>query len=65
MVSLPLPHCDGDLLKRRLYDEYKIEVPVFVWNDRHLIRLSIQGYNTREDVDALVTALRCLLPQVT
>jgi selenocysteine lyase/cysteine desulfurase len=35
------------------------------WQDRQFIRISIQGYNTRDDVDALVDALRVLLSQVT
>ena len=64
MVSLSLPRCNPEILKQRLYDEYKIEVPIVTWNKRHLIRVSIQGYNTRENVDALVGALKELLPQV-
>lgn len=65
MIALPLPPCDGDVLQRRLYDEHAIEIPVTEWNGQRFIRLSIQGYNTRDDVDALVEALRVLLPQVT
>ncbi len=64
MSALPLPPCDLDVLKRRLYDEFKIEIPVFLWNGRHLARISIQGYNTRADVDALIQALHVLLSQV-
>lgn len=64
MVALPLPRGNPELLKQRLYDEYKIEAPVIAWNDRRLIRISIQGYNAREDVAALVRALQALLPQV-
>lgn len=64
MISLPLPRCNPEILKQRLYDKYKIEVPIITWNNRHLIRVSIQGYNTREDVDVLVSALKELLPQV-
>ncbi|MFN8385463.1 MAG: hypothetical protein U0X92_03465 [Anaerolineales bacterium] len=48
-------------LKTRLYDEFKIEVPVHEWNGNKLIRVSVQGYNTREDVDALCDALSRLL----
>lgn len=61
----PLPSCNVALLKSRLYDEFKIEVPLTQWQDRQFIRISIQGYNTHEDADALVDALNVLLPQVT
>ena len=64
LSALPLPPCDLEALKRRLYDEYRIEIPVIRWNDRHFVRISIQGYNTRADVDTLIAALRELLPQV-
>jgi len=61
MISLPLPPCEPQALKQQLYDAYKIEVPVIQWNNRHLIRVSIQAYNTRAHVDALVSALTRLL----
>jgi isopenicillin-N epimerase len=61
MSALPLPACDLDALKRRLYDEYRIEIPVIRWNDRCFVRISIQGYNTRADVDALIKAFRAIL----
>ena len=63
MSALPLPRCNAERLKRRLYDAYNIEVPIVTWNNRQFVRVSIQGYNTRADVDALVAALRELLPQ--
>jgi isopenicillin-N epimerase len=61
MASLPLPACDAAALQRRLYDEYRIETPIIDWNGRQFVRVSIHGYNTPEDVDALVEALRVLL----
>jgi isopenicillin-N epimerase len=64
MFSVRLPPCDLDVLKRRLYDEYYIEVPMVKWNDSTLSRISIQGYNTREDTDRLLSALEILLPQL-
>jgi isopenicillin-N epimerase len=64
MVSLPLPPCNPDVLKQRLYDEFCVEVPILTWNERQLIRISIEGYNTQADVEALVAALKALLPQV-
>jgi isopenicillin-N epimerase len=57
MASLPLPPCDVGALGRWLYERYQIEIPVFAWKDRPLMRLSIQGYNTKEDADALLHAL--------
>ena len=34
MSALPLPPCDLDALKRRLYDEYRVEIPTIDWNGR-------------------------------
>ena len=62
MAILSIPPCDLDALRRRLHDEYHIEIPVVNWNGRQFIRLSIQGYNTQQDVDQLGKALAALLP---
>jgi len=58
MATAPLP-ADTDIvaLKTRLYDEYRIEVPLLEWNGQKLIRISVQGYNTKKDLDRLVQAL--------
>jgi len=64
MGIAPLPRSNLVTLKSRLYDEYKIEVPLVEWQDKQFVRISIQGYNTQEDVAALVDALKILLPQV-
>jgi isopenicillin-N epimerase len=61
MIALLIPICDAEVLKARLYDEYRIEVPIVTWNDWQFVRVSIQGYNTREDVDAVASALTALL----
>jgi isopenicillin-N epimerase len=63
MGIAPLPLSDLAVLKRRLYDEHKIEVPLTQWQDRQFIRISIQGYNSQEDVDALLQGLERLLPE--
>jgi isopenicillin-N epimerase len=65
MGVAPLPASDLAALKRRLYQDFKVEVPLVQWQDRQFIRISIQGYNSQQDVDALVEALQILLPQVT
>ncbi|GAB4494874.1 MAG: aminotransferase class V-fold PLP-dependent enzyme [Anaerolineales bacterium] len=62
MAIAPLPpQTDLAVLKTLLYEEYKVEVPLIQWNDRKFVRISIQGYNSQEDVDALVSGLEALL----
>lgn len=65
MGVAPLPRSNLAVLKSRLYDEHKIEVPLIEWNGMQLIRVSIQAYNDRSDADALLEALKYLLPQVS
>lgn len=61
MVTAPLPDVDAEALKQRVYDDYRVEVPIFAHHERVFVRVSIQGYNTRADADALVDALaHCL-----
>ncbi len=48
----------SEKLQSWLYDNYRIEIPVIHWGDQWLIRPSVQGYNTQEDLDRLVEALR-------
>jgi len=58
LAAAPLPAgTDPAVLKSRLYDDYRIEIPVYSWNDLNLIRVSIQGYNSKKDVNHLLKAL--------
>lgn len=58
MASARLPdHIDHQELKRRLYDQYRIEIPLMHWNGQNLIRFSFQAYNDMGDVHALEAAL--------
>jgi isopenicillin-N epimerase len=60
----PMPPCDGPAFQRALFEEYSIEIPVMNGpNGEHYLRISVQGYNTRDDVDRLLGAVRALLPQ--
>lgn len=57
MASVFLPPCDPEAFHQRLREEFRIEVPVWNWNGRPVLRVSVQGYNTQADVDALITAV--------
>jgi len=60
MAAVRLPPVDVETLKTRLYDDYRVEVPVFKWNDQPILRFSFQGYNSAADVEALVRALKAI-----
>ncbi len=59
-AELP-PATDLAQLKSHLYEEYRVEVPLLEWNGRKIIRISVQGYNTQQDIDVLLAALEHLL----
>ncbi len=57
-AALLPPVADLPGLKQRLYDRYRVEIPLVQWNDCQFIRISVQGYNAPGDVDALMVALQ-------
>ena len=62
MAIIPMqPNQDLNNLKNRLYDEYHIEVPLIQWKEKPFIRLSVQGYNTPEEIGVFIKALGHLL----
>lgn len=62
MAVAPLPAgIDLAVLKSRLYDEHRVEIPLVQWQGRNFARISVQAYNTQEDIDALVGGLAKLL----
>lgn len=56
-MPLPVPVEEAPALQRRLYEESAIEIPLMRWNGRTLLRISVQAYNTADDVEALLRAL--------
>jgi isopenicillin-N epimerase len=56
MVAIPVARQNPGALRRRLYEESRIEVPVTTHGDRVFVRVSVQGYNTRGDIDQLLAA---------
>jgi isopenicillin-N epimerase len=61
MVSVPLPVDDPPGIQRRLREEFGIEVVVTRWHDYALLRVSVQAYNTADDITRLVAALEAVL----
>lgn len=60
MALCPVPH--GEQYKyTRLWEDYLIEVPVVIWNDRTFLRIAIQAYNTPNDVDRIVSAVKTII----
>lgn len=57
MFTITLPPHEPDALKTRLYDGYGVEVPVVRWKNGQGLRVSIQGYNTVNDLERLTSAL--------
>jgi isopenicillin-N epimerase len=61
MVTLPVPEGAPEDLQERLYDEHRIEVPVFERGEERFMRASFQGYNDTADLERLRDALAALL----
>lgn len=65
MGIAPLPmNIDLPALRKRLYEDYCVEIPVIDWNGRKGLRISVQGYNTPDDLNTLYEGLRVLIPTV-
>jgi isopenicillin-N epimerase len=58
MVAMPVPKCDPSELKHFLLTQHAIEIPCFDWQDRTIVRVSAQGYNTQKHMDHLIAALK-------
>lgn len=61
MVALPVPHRDAEALCAALRAR-GIEIPVTQHGDQRFVRLSVQAYNSADDVYRLLTALSALPP---
>ena len=57
----PMSHDAIHPLQSALLDRYRIEVPIFSFNDRLLLRVSMQIYNCGQHIERLVGALTQLL----
>ena len=57
MRGFRVEHPDPPALKRRLYEDHRIEVPVVETRQGWSLRVSVQAYNDASDLDALASAL--------
>ena len=58
MASFLFPADDVAELKNSLYNDYQIEIPAMSYNGYSALRISIQGYNSEDEVDYLVETLK-------
>lgn len=63
ICSIPVPIDDPMILKKPLFEQYKIEIPVFKLREHVFMRLSTQAYVSQTDIDYLKTALKELKSQ--
>jgi isopenicillin-N epimerase len=62
MAAFSLPdNVDPVRLQNDLFRDFRIEVPVYRWQDRNLLRVSVQGYNEISDLENLLHALKFLI----
>jgi len=61
MASVEIPVKDPEEVSQQLLNKFQIEIPVFSWENRSLLRISIHGYNHQDHIDSLLTALKTLL----
>lgn len=63
MVAMPIPDPGIEMVEfqKLLMERYTIEIPAVKWQDHHIVRLSVQGYNSKPQMDILVSALKELL----
>ena len=59
MATLPLPaSLDPEKLGHFLREERGVEIPVFWFQGKGWLRLSVQGYNTDADMTALIQGVK-------
>jgi len=61
MFVATLPDGAVETINGRLWSEHRVEAPVLQWQDQSLVRVSVQAYNTPEQLDQLQEGLHALL----
>ena len=58
MSSIDFECKDIMAFRMRLFKEFKIQVPIFEWENKTFLRISMQAYNDINDIDKLIFALK-------
>ena len=61
MMSVPIPKVKEIEFQRKLYKNYRIEIPIIPWENKSFARISYQLYNSIKDLEKLEYALKKLL----
>lgn len=62
MVAIPVPHADAKALREALFTDKRIEIPVTQHAGQTFVRISVQGYNSQDDIERLVEGLAACPP---
>ena len=57
MISIPIKTKEPEILQRKLFKEYNIEIPIMRQADDVYMRYSINAFNTIQNIEALYKAL--------
>lgn len=58
MFSIPVKNKEPEKFQRKLFEKYRIEIPVMRQGESVFIRYSINAFNTQSDLDKLYDTLR-------
>lgn len=64
MFAIELPVADPVDFQARLLETHNVEVPVYSWQGKTYLRVSVQAYNDQADIDALRAGLHEFLPSL-
>ena len=61
MASMIIPIENHVDIKNKLINDYNIEIPIFNWKGKNLLRVSYYLYNQKKDINYLIKSLKEIL----
>ena len=61
MISIPIKTTEPEILQRKLFKEFNIEIPIMRQGEDIYMRYSINAFNTVQDLEALYNALKTII----